>query len=102
MGELEPQGIRIINFNKLSGKEGELLETYFDNEIAPYLSANIISKQQPFPFLQNKEIYAVALLATKGGLQRRHVKSGKAEKTYESCPHGILQKDQQKADRRDM
>lgn len=67
MGELEPQGIRIINFNKLSGKEGELLETYFDNEIAPYLSANIISKQQPFPFLQNKEIYAVALLATKGG-----------------------------------
>ena len=47
MGELEPQGIRIINFNKLSGKEGELLETYFDNEIAPYLSANIISKQQP-------------------------------------------------------
>ena len=30
MGELEPQGIRIINFNKLSGKEGELLETYFD------------------------------------------------------------------------
>ena len=67
MGELEPQGIRIINFNKLSGKEGELLETYFDNEIAPYLSANIISEQQPFPFLQNKEIYAVALLATKGG-----------------------------------
>ena len=67
MGELEPQGIRIINFNKLSGKEGDLLETYFDNEIAPYLSANIISKQQPFPFLQNKEIYAVALLATKGG-----------------------------------
>lgn len=65
MGELEPQGIRIINFNKLSGEEGELLETYFDQEIAPYLSANIVSKQQPFPFLKNKEIYAVALLATK-------------------------------------
>ena len=27
MGELEPQGIRIINFNRLSGEEGELLET---------------------------------------------------------------------------
>ena len=67
MGELEPQGIRIINFNKLSGKEGELLETYFDNEIAPYLSANIISKQQPFPFLQNKEIYAVVVLGGKKG-----------------------------------
>ena len=65
MGELEPQGIRIINFNRLSGEEGELLETYFDQEIVPYLSANIVSKQQPFPFLKNKEIYAVALLATK-------------------------------------
>ena len=65
MGELEPQGIRIIDFNRLSGEEGELLETYFDQEIAPYLSANIVSKQQPFPFLKNKEIYAVALLATK-------------------------------------
>ncbi len=67
MGELEPKGIRLINFNKLSAQEGKLLETYFDHEIAPYLSANIISKQQPFPFLKNKEIYAVALLKTKGG-----------------------------------
>ena len=67
MGELEPKGIRLINFNKLSAEEGKLLETYFDNEIAPYLSANIVSKQQPFPFLKNKDIYAVALLETKGG-----------------------------------
>lgn len=70
MGELEPKGIRLINFNKLSLQEGELLETYFDHEIAPYLSANIVSKQQPFPFLKNKDIYAVALLATKGGKTR--------------------------------
>ena len=70
MGELEPKGIRLINFNKLSAEEGKLLETYFDNEIAPYLSANIVSKQQPFPFLKNKDIYAVALLETKGGKTR--------------------------------
>ena len=67
MGELEPKRIRLINFNKLSADEGKLLETYFDHEIAPYLSANIVSKQQPFPFLKNKDIYAVALLETKGG-----------------------------------
>ena len=67
MGELEPKGIRLINFNRLSEEEGDLLELYFDHEIAPYLSANIISKQQPFPFLTNKEIYAVARLTTKGG-----------------------------------
>ena len=67
MGELEPKGIRIVNFNKLSYEEGKLLEAYFDTEIAPYLSANIISKQQPFPFLKNKEIYAAARLASKSG-----------------------------------
>ena len=70
MGELEPKGIRLINFNKLSAEEGKILEEYFDREIAPYLSANIVSKQQPFPFLKNKDIYAVALLQSKGGKTR--------------------------------
>lgn len=66
MGELEPEGIRIINFNRLSQEEGKLLEKYFEHEIAPYLSATIVSKQQPFPFLKNKDIYAVAWLQSKG------------------------------------
>lgn len=70
MGELEPKGIRLINFNKLSAEEGKILEEYFDREIAPYLPANIVSKQQPFPFLKNKDIYAVALLESKGGKTR--------------------------------
>jgi len=70
MGELEPKGIRLINFNKLSAEEGKILEEYFDREIAPYLSANIVSKQQPFPFFKNKDIYAVALLESKGGKTR--------------------------------
>lgn len=70
MGELEPKGIRLINFNKLSAEEGKILEEYFDREIALYLSANIVSKQQPFPFLKNKDIYAVALLESKGGKTR--------------------------------
>ena len=70
MGELEPKGIRLINFNKLSAEEGKILEEYFEREIAPYLSANIVSKQQPFPFLKNKDIYAVALLESKGGKTR--------------------------------
>lgn len=73
MGELEPKGIRLINFNKLSAEEGKILEEYFDREIAPYLSANIVSKQQPFPFLKNKDIYAVALLESKGGKTRNAI-----------------------------
>lgn len=70
MGELEPEGIRLINFNKLSDKEGKVLEKYFDHEIAPYLSANIISKQQPFPFMNDREIFAIALLKNSKGKTR--------------------------------
>ena len=67
MGELEPHGVRIINFNKLSQDEGAYLEEYFDHYIAPFLSPMIIGKQQPFPFLNNKGIYAIVLLSTKSG-----------------------------------
>ena len=65
MGELEPYGIRIINFNKLSKSEGALLETYFDHNIRPYLSPMTVSKTQPFPFINNKELYAVVVLKSK-------------------------------------
>ena len=83
MGELEPKGIRIINFNKLSAEEGKLLETYFDNEIAPYLSANIVSKQQPFPFLKNNSIYAFAILVTR---------SGKTKKAIIPCSNNVFKR----------
>ncbi len=67
MGELEPQGVRIINFNKLSNEEGKMLENYFDAHIAPFLSPMIIGKQHPFPFLASKELYAIVLLTTVKG-----------------------------------
>lgn len=67
MGELEPKGIRIINFNRLSNEEGMLLEAYFDSNIAPFLSPMIVGKQQPFPFLHNKHLYALVSLTNKNG-----------------------------------
>lgn len=70
MEELEPQGIHIINFNKLSSEEGKELEKYFDNQIAPFLSPMIIGKHHPFPFLNNKQLYAVVLLKTPKGKSR--------------------------------
>lgn len=70
MGELEPKGIRIINFNKLSQEEGAMLEEYFDTHIAPFLSPMIIGKQQPFPFLANKQLYAIVLLSTSKGKKK--------------------------------
>ena len=70
MGELEPQGIRIINFNKLSNEEGKLLEQYFDVHIAPFLSPMIIGKQQTFPFLANRQLYAIVLLTSQKGKKK--------------------------------
>lgn len=70
MGELEPKGVRIINFNRLSNEEGRLLEYYFDAHIAPFLSPMIIGKQQPFPFLANKQLYAIVLLTTPKGKKK--------------------------------
>ena len=67
MGGIGAAGNPDYQFQQAFRKRRELLETYFDNEIAPYLSANIISKQQPFPFLQNKrESMQFALLAAEG------------------------------------
>ena len=71
MGELEPKGIRIINFNKLSKDEGDFLEKYFDAHIAPFLSPMIIGKQQPFPFLANKQLYAIVLLTSQKGKKKQ-------------------------------
>lgn len=67
MGELEPKGVRIINFNKLSKDEGKVLEQYFDTHVVPFLSPMIIGKQHPFPFLANKQLYAIVLLVTSKG-----------------------------------
>ena len=47
--------------------ESKYLERYFVSEIQPLLSTIIVGKKQPFPFLKNKEIYAVVVLGTKNG-----------------------------------
>ncbi|WP_407400595.1 hypothetical protein [Treponema sp.] len=44
-----------------------MLETFFDTNIAPYLGPIIVGKQQPFPFLANKELNAIVLLKNKNG-----------------------------------
>ncbi len=67
MEELETQGVRLIDFKKLTEEEAVLLETYFDEEISPFLSPMIVGKQQPFPFLKGRELYTIVLLNTKGG-----------------------------------
>lgn len=64
---LEGYGIRMVNFQKIGPRESQQLERYFDEEIAPLLSPSTVGRRQPFPFLKNKEIYAIGVLAGKNG-----------------------------------
>ncbi|MGN1098318.1 MAG: polyphosphate kinase 1, partial [Clostridia bacterium] len=65
MAELKEQGVELINFANLSDEDAFYLESYFNNEIKPLISPQIVGKRQPFPFLQNKKIYAFVSLETK-------------------------------------
>lgn len=70
MDSLKEHNIHLVNFQKISKKESEYLRAYFQAEIAQLISPTIIGKRQPFPFLKNKEIYAVAVLETKNGKEK--------------------------------
>ena len=70
MERLETKGIRLVDFRKIGKEESGYLERYFDTEIAALLSPIVVGKRQPFPFLRNKEIYAVAELTGKNGKEK--------------------------------
>lgn len=70
MERVAEQGIRILRFNELDEEGAAYLERYFESEIAPLISPTVVGRRQPFPFLRNKEIYAVAVLGAKGKKDR--------------------------------
>lgn len=70
MARVAEQKIRILRFNELDEDGARYLEGYFKSEIAPLISPTVIGRRQPFPFLKNKKIYAVAVLGAKGKKDR--------------------------------
>ena len=68
--KLGEQGISIVNFRAISAESEKYLENMFRNEFQPLLSTFIVGKKQSFPFLNNKDIYAVAVLNTKAEKQK--------------------------------
>ena len=70
MERVAEQGIRILRFNELDEEGAAYLKRYFESEIAPLISPTVVGRRQPFPFLRNKEIYAVAVLGSKGKKDR--------------------------------
>ena len=70
MEKIEEYGVRLVDFSKITEEENKFLEAYFDMEISGLISPTIVGKRQPFPFLKNKEIYAVVVLTIKSGKER--------------------------------
>lgn len=68
--ELEQKGIDFVDFKKLSKMEQIIAQKYFDAEIKPLLSPQIVDRHHPFPFLRNKEKYVVSCHITKNGGER--------------------------------
>ena len=58
-----------------SKKDKKYFEKYFDREILPLISPQVISKRQPFPFLNNKELYIVVQLENKKGKRKMGIVS---------------------------
>lgn len=76
MKELEEYGWGIIQYKDLKNKEDKkYFEKYFKREILPLISPQVVSKRQPFPFLNNREIYVVVQLESKKGKRKMGIVS---------------------------
>ena len=64
--ELAGCGYRKVDFDHLSKEDERFWKKYFQTELFPILSPQIVDSRHPFPFLRNKEIYLGVLLKEKG------------------------------------
>ena len=60
-------GYKKVDFDALSKEEEHFWKKYFQSELFPILSPQIVDSRHPFPFLCNKEIYLGVLLKEKEG-----------------------------------
>ena len=63
---LRQKGYNKLNFDKLTKEQERFWKKYFEAELFPLLSPQIIDHRHPFPFLRNQEIYLGVTLKNKG------------------------------------
>ena len=64
--QLAAAGYKKVDFNKLTKQQEHFWKAYFQRELMPLLSPQIVDARHPFPFLNNKDIYYIAQLFHKG------------------------------------
>ncbi len=62
---LAEHGYKKVDFSDLTREEEHFWKKYFQSELFPILSPQIVDNRHPFPFLRNKEIYLGVLLKEK-------------------------------------
>lgn len=65
---LEQNGLHVIKKQEqLTGKEGEYLDKYFENNVYPVLTPMAVDSSRPFPLIRNKSLNLGALVKKKEG-----------------------------------
>ena len=65
MDQLAEHGYRKVDFSNLDKQEERRWKSYYQNEVFPILSPQIVDRRHPFPFLRNKETYFIVQLSNK-------------------------------------
>lgn len=63
--QLKTYGIERKKVKSLNQKDKSYVKAYFDNQISPFLSPQIINVRHPFPHLLNKALYVGIILTRK-------------------------------------
>ena len=74
--ELEKIGVEHVKISSLTPEEEGYLRAYFNSEIRPLISPQVVDKRHPCPFLKNKEIYAVTHLESKNSVKLGIIPAG--------------------------
>ena len=85
MKSLSEYGFQQVDFRSLSAEEEQFLQAYFNSEILPLISPQVIDKRHPFPFLKNKEIYAAVSIESKSDGKGISTNPKKAAKEQEKA-----------------
>ena len=67
MKDLRSFAVGHISFRELDGGEKRLAKTYFESEILPLLSPQIIDMHHPFPHMENRKVYVGVRLKSREG-----------------------------------
>jgi len=67
--ELRIDKINQLDIKNLSNVEKDILKQYFDHEIAPVLSAQIVNAKHPLPHFLNKQTYLLLTLKKKNNIE---------------------------------